>query len=88
MEQKILDGLKRELAVKAKNGLDFIGAAAIIWIGIGWVWTLSFSSYNKSVFTFIIGGFMLPLAWMMSLALILLAVWLFMSYQKRKTQTA
>ncbi len=55
-----------ELSVKAKNGIDFIVAAAIIWLAITFVWTLGISSYNKSVLTFIVGGFMLPLAFLFS----------------------
>jgi hypothetical protein len=51
-----------ELSLKAKNGMDFILAASIVWLAITYVWTLEFSSYNKAVITFIVGSFMLPLA--------------------------
>lgn len=60
------DGLRNELSVKAKNGLDFTLAASIIWLSIAFIWTLNFSSYNKSVLTFIVGGLMLPLAFLFS----------------------
>jgi hypothetical protein len=60
------DSLRNELSVKAKNGIDFILAASIIWMSIAFIWTLNFSSYNKSVLTFIVGGFMLPLAFLFS----------------------
>lgn len=54
--------LQIELSLKAKNGMDFILAASIVWLAISYVWTLEISSYNKSVITFIVGSFMLPLA--------------------------
>jgi hypothetical protein len=60
------DSLRNELSVKAKNGTDFILAASIIWMLIAFLWTLDFSSYNKSVLTFIVGGFMFPLALLFS----------------------
>jgi hypothetical protein len=61
-----LNGLKQELSIKAKNGADFIIAASIIWFAISLIWTLSASSYDKSVLTFIVGGMMLPLAFGLS----------------------
>jgi hypothetical protein len=64
--QENFDSLRNELSVKAKNGIDFILAASIIWMSIAFLWTLNFSSYNKSVLTFIVGGFMLPLAFLFS----------------------
>jgi hypothetical protein len=33
---------------------------------IAWIWTLNFKSYDKSVFTFIIGALMIPLALFLS----------------------
>ena len=60
------DSLRIELSVQAKNGIDFILAASIIWMTIAFLWTLNFSSYDKSVLTFIVGGFMLPLAFLFS----------------------
>lgn len=60
------DSLRIELSVKSKNGLDFTLAASIVWLSITFIWTLNFSSYNKSVLTFIVGGLMLPLALLFS----------------------
>ena len=57
-----LQKLKLEVAVKAKKGVDFIIAASIVWFAIGFIWSTSMSSYNKSVFTFIISSILLPLA--------------------------
>ena len=55
--------LKLEISVKAKKGIDFILAASIVWFAIGLIWLISdVSSYNKSVFTFIIGSILLPMA--------------------------
>ncbi len=65
-EQESFDKLRLELSIKAKNGLDFILAASVIWLVISFIWTLSYSSYNKSVLTFVIGGLMLPLAILLS----------------------
>ncbi|MCR9133148.1 MAG: hypothetical protein NXI08_11255 [bacterium] len=59
---KTLADLKQEIQLKAKNGLEFIVAASILWFAITVIWTLDQSSYNKSIFTFMIGGLMLPLA--------------------------
>ncbi|MBP9925144.1 MAG: hypothetical protein KBF45_04080 [Cyclobacteriaceae bacterium] len=66
MNQNDLDKLRLELSVKAKNGLDFVVSAIIIWSLISFIWTLSYSDYNKSVLTFIVGGPMLPLAFLLS----------------------
>lgn len=63
---KTLAYLKQEIQLKAKNGLDFIVAASILWFAITVIWTLDQSSYNKSIFTFMIGSLMLPLAFAFS----------------------
>lgn len=58
-----LEKLKREIQLKAKNGIDFIFAASIIWFGIFLIWKYTNNtSYNKSVFTFIFGSILIPLA--------------------------
>jgi hypothetical protein len=61
-----LVGLKTELSIKAKNGIDFIISACIVWLVISVIWYLPFDFYNKSVLTFIVGGFMLPMALLIS----------------------
>ncbi len=66
MKTNELKALKNELSIKAKSGLDFIIAACIIWFAISYVWTLTATTYNKSILTFIVGGPMLPLAFMLS----------------------
>jgi hypothetical protein len=66
MTNESLDELRVNLSVKSKNGLDFTLSAAIIWILIAWIWRLDFKSYDKSVFTFIIGAIMIPLALLFS----------------------
>jgi hypothetical protein len=66
MNKQELDKLRLELSVKAKNGIDFIVAATIVWSLISFIWTLSYSDYDKSVLTFIVGGPMLPLAFLLS----------------------
>lgn len=66
MENKSLYQLKTEIQSQAKNGIDFILSAAIIWLAISFIWTLDFTAYNKSVFTFMIGAILLPLAFGLS----------------------
>lgn len=64
--KETFDKLRIELSVKLKNGLDFTLAASIIWLAIGFVWTLNTKPYDKSILTFIVGGVMLPLALLIS----------------------
>jgi len=64
--KETFDKLRIELSVKLKNGLDFTLAASIIWLAIGFVWTLNTKPYDKSVLTFIVGSVMLPLALLIS----------------------
>lgn len=66
MAKDSLDSLRINLSVNSKNGLDFTLSAGIIWILISCIWTLDFTSYDKSVFTFIIGSLMLPLTFIFS----------------------
>ena len=66
MKPKKLRDLKLEIQLQAKNGIDFIISAGILWLIISYIWTLDFSSYNKSIFTFMIGAILLPLAFGLS----------------------
>ncbi|MGZ5253903.1 MAG: DUF7010 family protein [Flavitalea sp.] len=61
-----LEKYRIELSIKCKNGLDFICSAGIIWLVISYIWTLNTSSYNKSIYTFMVGALMLPLAFLLS----------------------
>jgi hypothetical protein len=61
-----LDELRNELSIKSKNGIDFTLAASIIWLVIGFLWTLGFKSYDKSILVFIAGPSLLPLAFLFS----------------------
>ena len=58
-----LKKLKLGIQVQAKNGIDFIIAAGILWLLISYIWTIDQTSYNKSIFTFMIGAILLPLAY-------------------------
>ena len=60
------DKLRLELSVKAKNGLDFTMSASIVWLLIAFIWTLDIKPYDQSVLTFIVGGLVLPLAFLFS----------------------
>ena len=66
MTPEKLDELRNELSVKAKNGIDFTLAASIIWLVIVFLWRLDFKPYDKSIFVFIAGGPLLPLALLFS----------------------
>jgi hypothetical protein len=66
MTHESLAKLRIELSVKSKNGIDFTLSAGIVWILITWIWTLHFKSYDKSVFTFIVGALMMPVAFFLS----------------------
>jgi len=66
MTSEKLDELRNELSVKAKNGIDFTLAASIIWLVIVFLWRLDFKPYDKSIFVFIAGGPLLPMAFLFS----------------------
>ena len=66
MTQKSFKYLKQEINILTKRGIDFIFTAAILWLFIAYVWTLDYSSYDNSIITFIIGAFLLPMAFGMS----------------------
>ncbi len=58
-----LDNLKKEIQLKAKLGIDFILAAGIVWVIIFLLWKYTKNtSYDKSVFTFMLSAILLPLA--------------------------
>ena len=61
-----IDLLRLDLTLKAKNGLNFIVAAAIVWLAISFVWTLPYNITTRAVITFYAGALMLPLAWLLS----------------------
>lgn len=66
MDQKSFDALRIELSVKAKNGIDFIVAASIVWLGISYLWTLDTTAHTQSILTFCVGAVLLPLAGLLS----------------------
>ncbi|MBX0290511.1 hypothetical protein K3G63_08685 [Hymenobacter sp. HSC-4F20] len=58
--------LQLELSVKAKNGLDFIVAASLVWAAIAGIWALPGSPSHNGFITFFVGAATLPLAWLLS----------------------
>ena len=66
MKTENLNELRTELSVNSKNGINFTLAASIVWLIIAYVWTLNFDSYTKSVFVFIVGPLLLPMAFLFS----------------------
>ena len=63
MKKHTLNELKLEIQVNAKNGIDFILSAGIVWSLIAYVWTFEFTSYEKSVITLMVGAILLPMAY-------------------------
>ena len=66
MNNNSIEKLKLDLSLRAKNGLDFILSACLLWFAITYIWTLSTTSYDKGIITFIISSLMLPLAFLIS----------------------
>lgn len=66
MDKSHFDRLRLELSVNAKNGVDFIASATVVWAILGYVWTLPYSDYDRSVLTFIVGSITIPLAFALS----------------------
>ena len=64
--QKQLDSLRLDLSVKAKNGVNFVLSAALVWSFIALIWTLPYSLKSKAILTFMIGSLLLPFAWLFS----------------------
>ena len=62
MDKQGFQELKEDIQLQAKNGVDFMVSAGILWLAISYIWTLDYAAYNKSILTFIIGAFMLPMA--------------------------
>ena len=62
----VVDGWRLELSLEAKNGVNFIVAAALVWAGVAVIWTTSFSAYHRSIMTFVAASLLLPLAFALS----------------------
>lgn len=58
--------LKKQVQIANKNGIDFILSAAILWLLLTFIWTLEYSSYNRSIFSFMVGALLLPMAFAFS----------------------
>jgi hypothetical protein len=66
MDTTSFDRLRLELSVNAKNGVDFIVSATVVWLILGYIWTLPYSAYDRSILTFIAGSITIPLAFALS----------------------
>lgn len=62
MDQKDIEKLQADLAIRGRHGVDFITSAIMVWILVSIIWTLPYNSYEKSILTFIAGGVTFPLA--------------------------
>jgi hypothetical protein len=65
-QMKTIDYYRLELSVRAKNGVNFIIAATLVWTVITFIWTLPYTAPAKGVFTFMAGPLLLPIAWVLS----------------------
>lgn len=63
---KTVDYYRLELSVKAKNGVNFIAAATLVWAVIAFIWTLPYTAQAKGILTFMAGPLLLPIAWVFS----------------------
>jgi hypothetical protein len=66
MEKAAFDRLRLALSVNAKNGVDFIVSATVVWLILAYIWTLPYSAYNRSILTFMAGSITIPLAFALS----------------------
>ena len=66
LTKRPLSELQEEVILKNKNGISFLLAASIIWLGIAIIWYLPASDANHALYTFFATGPMLPLAWLFS----------------------
>ncbi|GLU45250.1 DUF7010 family protein [Allomuricauda sp. NBRC 101325] len=66
MGQDPFDVQKKDLQHKTKKGIDFITAATFIWLLIYGIWNLDSPAFSKSIYTFMAGGILLPLAFAFS----------------------
>lgn len=60
------DRYRLELSVRAKNGLNFIIGAAIVWSLIAVIWSLPYPVRQRALFTFFAPMPLLPLAFLFS----------------------
>ncbi|WP_299215478.1 hypothetical protein [uncultured Dokdonia sp.] len=61
-----LNEARLDLAYRAKQGIDFITAATIIWILITIIWSTNFDLSIKNTATLAVSGMMMPLALLFS----------------------
>ncbi len=61
-----LDEARLDLAQRAKQGIDFITAATIIWLLITFIWSTDMVVANKNIATLAASGMMMPLALLFS----------------------
>ena len=66
MTTEELGGLRTELSIKAKNGIDFTLAASVIWLVFAFLWTLNVNTYYKSIYVFMASAPLFPLALLFS----------------------
>lgn len=66
MKSNILNNYKNQLSEESKNGVDFTISGMLIWAIISVIWASDLGASQKSVYVFIAGTPMLPLAFLLS----------------------
>lgn len=66
MKAETLSSLKNQISVESKNGIDFTISATLIWAIIAVIWATPMESYQKSIWVFMAGTPLLPLAFLLS----------------------
>jgi len=61
-----LNEARLDVAQRAKQGIDFITAATLIWILITIIWSTEMVLETKNIATLAVGGIMMPLAFLFS----------------------
>ncbi|MBQ0737761.1 hypothetical protein J9332_25895 [Aquimarina celericrescens] len=64
MNDKSYRELKLEVQEASKKELIFLCAGSLLWLFITFIWYFTNSPYHKSIYTFMIAGLMLPLAFL------------------------
>lgn len=65
MTTKSFQEMRTEIILRNKNGINFILAASICWLGISFLWTSRLSSGELVLYSFMATMPLLPLAWLL-----------------------
>lgn len=66
MKPETLTSLKNQISIESKNGIDFTISGTLIWAVLAVIWASEMESYQKSIWVFMAGTPLLPLAFLLS----------------------